>query len=84
MIPYQLSTGKTIYISFEDWLNINDEKIQEYVARNHGIDINDPFADIHFKENSQKPFDIPEIEEYIEPLNLDDIEDIKKEINDSD
>jgi len=43
MMAYQLSTGKTIYITFEEWLNLTDEKEQEYIANNTGYTVNDPF-----------------------------------------
>ena len=42
-MAYQLSTGKTIYITFEEWLNLTDEKEQEYIANNTGYTVNDPF-----------------------------------------
>lgn len=83
---YQLSTGKTIIISFEEWLNLDDLKIQELLAANAGMDIEDPFLDLKTKPDKIRypgTFNIeelPDIEEVVEPLPPDVIEQISKQI----
>lgn len=43
MVPYQLPTGKTIFIKSEDLLFMTDLKEQEYIANDIGCYINNPF-----------------------------------------
>lgn len=79
MIPYQLATGKTIYISFDQWMDLDDDKIQEYIAKNAGVEIFDPFVDFYIPENRNivsSPLNI----EDVEPLPEEEVEAIKKEI----
>lgn len=73
---YQLSTGKTINITFEQWSDLDDEKIQEYISNDSGIFLDDPFINVNFKEF--KKFNIPEIE--MEDLSEEDIKIIENEI----
>ncbi len=41
---YQLKNGKTIEISLEHYLQLNDEELEQYLAFNMGSEIEDPFA----------------------------------------
>jgi hypothetical protein len=84
MMKYQLSTGKTILISFDDWLNMTDEKEQEYLSKDAGFFVEDPFKDPNYKEFEPKKYNIPEVDDYIEPLDENFIEEIKKEIDGDD
>lgn len=77
---YELGNGKTIIISFEDWLNMTDEKEQEYIARDHGFFVEDPFKNPNYKEFETKKYNVPEVDD-IEPLDETFIEEIKKEID---
>lgn len=84
MISYQLSTGKTIYLTFEQWSNLTDEKISDYIAKDAGFEADDPFYDLSYTERRSKeinPQDLPPIEG-IEPLDAEIIEQVKKEIDD--
>ncbi len=74
MIKYQIGqTGKTVLITFEQWLNLTDEDIQEMVAANSGMSVDDPFSDFFMKEVTYESPD----------LSIEDIpDDIKKEIED--
>ena len=40
---YQLSNGKTIYLSVEDFLNLTDEDIQYLISTGQGSDPVNPF-----------------------------------------
>lgn len=82
MIPYQLNTGKTIFLTFEQWDNLTDEKLQEYISRDSGYFIEDPFKETDFKEFEPKKYAIPNVDDYVEPLDEDSINEIKKQIND--
>lgn len=65
MIPIQLPTGKTIFLTFEEWLNMTDEALQNIIADDIGMNIDDPFDKKIDKVKSYKDildeFDIPEI-----------------------
>lgn len=68
----------------EDYLDMTDEKLQEYLSRDAGYMIEDPFNEPNFKDFSSKNYDMPDVEEYVDPLDEEIIEKIKKEINESD
>jgi len=40
---YQLPNGKTIEISIEDFLDMDDEDFQNIVASGHGMEVTNPF-----------------------------------------
>lgn len=73
-VRYNLPTGKVVLLTDDEFWNLDDEKIQELIAFDRGIFIDDPFMDIKVKDF--KPLlDIPDLE-------LDELpEDIKKEID---
>lgn len=48
-IYYELN-GKTIILSVEEYLNLNDESIQNLIAEDRGLDINDPFTNLRVKD----------------------------------
>lgn len=81
MVRYELGNGKTILISFEDWLDMTDEKEQEYIARDQGFFVEDPFKEPNYKEFEPKNYNIPEVDGYVESLDENFIEEIKKEID---
>jgi hypothetical protein len=82
MIQYQLPTGKTIYISFEEFIDMTDQKEQEYIANDIGYHVHDPFymSSIHEREKKDKVIidfiniEVIELDGLIEPLDLDDDE----------
>jgi hypothetical protein len=51
---YQLPNGKTINISFEDFLELTDENIQYLVSINYGEVILSPFYKSSLTEKKQK------------------------------
>ena len=51
---YQLPNGKTISISFEQFLSLTDEDIQYLVSINYGDVILSPFHKSSIKEKKQK------------------------------
>jgi len=61
-------------LTIEQILDLDDEKIQEIIAKDLGMEINDPFSDIKFKDFHQK---------YLDPLDEESIDKIKKEIDES-
>lgn len=82
-VPYEIN-GKTVMLTIEQVLDLDDEGIQELIAKNQGMEINDPFQDIKFKDFSSKHYSVPDIEGVIDPLDEEIIEEIKKEIDESD
>lgn len=83
MMNYQLPTGKTVCISFEDWLNLTDEKIQDMIAKDAGIEVDDPFSNFSYKERKPNNYQLPPIEG-VEPIDEEIIEEIKKQIDGND
>lgn len=83
MVKYQLKTGKTIFITVDQWLDMTDEKEQEYMAKDAGYEINDPFSEPNYREFISKGYNVPNIDEHIESLDEDSVNEIKKEIDDS-
>lgn len=79
MVKYQLSTGKTVLLTMEQFLEMTDEKEQELIAADSGVEINDPFND--FTPTSQN--NDQEIELEIEEIPLEEIKKIKKEFDDT-
>jgi hypothetical protein len=58
MVPFQLPTGKTILI--EDPFSLSDEDIQNLIADDLGVEINNPFSNMH---DAIKIFESPDLEE---------------------
>lgn len=78
MIKYNLGNGKTVLLTMEQFLNLDDLKLQEMIAANAGVEEADyPFGDFSYK--GQKVEDDLDIE--IEKIPNDIIEDIKKEFS---
>jgi hypothetical protein len=80
MMRYELGNGKTILISFEEWLEMDDLFIQKKKAEDAGIFITDPFNNFDGKERIEN-FEVKEIiktkvpdEANIAPEELDEIE----------
>lgn len=73
-VPYELN-GKTIMLSVDDILDLDDQAIQELIARDLGVEINDPFAD-GFNDFETKDY-------RIEPLDKEVVDKIKKEFDES-
>ena len=72
VIRYQIgATGKTVLLTFEQWINLDDLVIQDLIASNSGYEINDPFMDLSIKETNIE----------IQDIQIEDIPDeIKEEI----
>ena len=79
-VPYQLPNGKTVMLTIDQILDLDDIALQDLMAKNLGVEINDPFAEISYKEFEPKEYPIPDVEE-IEPLDDESIDDIKKQID---
>ena len=78
MIPYQRGNGKTVMLTFEQWLNLTDEKIQDLIADNEGYEIDNPFDKVIDRARDYEIYtDIPKDLTPDIPEELD-IEDIKK------
>lgn len=88
MVRYELGNGKTIFISMEDYLDMTDEKLQEYIAKDSGYMVEDPFNEPNFKDFSLKNYEVLNVDVIVDPLDEDIVEEIikeiKKEIDDSD
>lgn len=80
MVRYQLPTGKTVLLTVDQFLDLDDYKVQELIASNAGIEIEDPFIGFDGKE-PEPGSPIPDVESYVEPLPEEEIIKIKKEIN---
>ena len=75
---YSLSNGKTVRISFEDWLSLTDERIQELLASDAGYYTEDPFIDLD-EGYDKKKYSLPDLS--IEELDPDQVKEIEDEIN---
>lgn len=75
MIKYNLGNGKTVLLTMEQFLNLDDMKMQEMIANNAGVEIDYPFGDFSYKGQSKDD----DINIEIEQLPIDEIEKIKKE-----
>ncbi len=73
MVRYNLSNGKTVLLTMEQYLAMDDLKEQELLASGRGVEINNPFAD--FSITSQN-----DDEEFIELEEIPD-EEIKTILN---
>ena len=51
-MQYQLSTGKVIYITIEQYLSMTDHDIQYLISTNAGETIHNPFTRSALDENS--------------------------------
>jgi len=78
VVKYQLSTGKTVLLTMEQYLELTDEKEQELIAADSGVEINDPFNDFSPIEPKEE-----NIELEIEEIPLEEIKKIKKEFDDT-
>ena len=58
MTPFQLPTGKTVFV--EDPLMLTDEDIMNLIADDMGVEINNPFSN---EISSIKFLEIPESED---------------------
>jgi hypothetical protein len=80
LIPYELPNGRTVMLTIDQILNLDDLAIQDMMAKNLGMEILDPFANLDFREFQTKEHELPSPEE-IEPLDEDSIKKIKDEID---
>lgn len=68
-------------MSFEDWLNMTDERLQELIASNAGYEIDNPFIGLDAKEvKEDDTIEVPDIEELVDPLPEEEIDKIKQEL----
>ena len=76
MILYQLSNGKCVYLTVEEFLNLTDLEIQYLISVNYGESILDPFFGSAIESNkSEKVYDfeyLPNDEEDINNIASDD------------
>lgn len=82
-MKYQLQTGKTINISLEQFLTMTDLDLEALIAADSGSYVDDPFSDLdatEHKDKSKIESEIPQVEEIPE----EEIEQIKKELEDGD
>lgn len=81
-VKVELGNGKTVMMSLEDYLNLDEQGIQKLIASDAGMVIEDPFVDFDVQDSKRRTYTIPDIDEYIEPLPDDEVEKIKKQIKD--
>jgi hypothetical protein len=53
---YQLSNGKTIYLTMDQYLDLTDEDIQYMISVDYGDQILNPFADSAVVENVKEKY----------------------------
>ena len=80
---YQLPSGKTIYLSVEEFLNLTDADVQYLVASNYGDTIVNPFTGSAVHNNAKERVydfsdyhndDDPEKDIEINPNDLDEMQ----------
>lgn len=77
---YQLPNGKTIEISTEDFLDMDDEDFQNIIASGYGLELTDPFF---YSGMQAKQKFIEDISDQIDDKDLTEINIIDK-LNDQD
>jgi hypothetical protein len=74
---YQLPNGKVVYLSIEEYLNLNDEDVQYLMSIDYGDYMPDPFADSAInKKSKEEYYDFeyyPQDDEAINNIAADDI-----------
>lgn len=68
---YNLKTGKTIQISFEQWLNMTEEDEEYLIATDTGSFRNNPFSD--------SSFDIKQEEDEIYQKEINELDELSPE-----
>jgi hypothetical protein len=77
---YQLSNGKVIYLSIEEYLSLSDQDLHELANSGYGDEPCHSFFYGKQKRDKQKPkeipLDIPKEDEDIDPnnINFDDLD----------
>ncbi len=74
---YQLPNGRIIEMSVEQFLELDDNDIQELVGLSpiYSMEINNPFYKLNCGKSSRKEKRDPELDHEVEP----DLHDVKKE-----
>lgn len=68
MLAIQLPTGKTVFLTVDEWLNMTDESYQNLIADQKGFEIEDPFSKILDKSLDIEDRDLPNIPEELEEI----------------
>ena len=71
---YQLSSGKIIEISLEQYLDMTDEDIEYFIAYNIGDEINNPFYNASFNYKQVNLVEDDKNEEVLDLLDTDIIQ----------
>jgi hypothetical protein len=73
---YQLSNGKVVHLSIEEYLNLTDDDIQYLIALDFGENIQNPFTGSAVEQNTkEKYYDfgfVPENDDEINNIISDD------------
>lgn len=81
MIPIQIN-GKTVFKTFDEWINMTDQDYQDLVAKDDGLEIDNPFdtcidkiRDSNFQWNLP---DLPKDEDWEDSKKPDNGKDLPK------
>lgn len=82
---YQLPTGKTVILTDDEFFDLDDDKLQQLIAEDRGIFLENPFEDLNLREfkkfdNNDEIIildDLPNIEE----IPIEVIKNIENEFN---
>lgn len=77
MIAIQLETGKTVFKTFQEWLDMTPEQYQEMIARDEGFEIDNPFDHSLDRIKDDIVWDIPDPVDDTILQELKDLEDKK-------
>jgi len=67
---YQLSNGKVVHLSIEEYLNLTDDDIQYLIALDFGEDIQNPFTGSAVEQNTkEKYYDFDFVSENDDEIN---------------
>lgn len=80
-IRYQLPNGKTILISYDEFEKLDSNKIQDLIANNSGVYIDDPFVKDVDKNKNYQEFELFDID--FNELPPEEVEKIKKETDEN-
>jgi hypothetical protein len=80
MIPFQLPSGKTVFLTWEQWDTLTDEDVQDMMADDLGYYIEDPF---NVQILNGRAFDVPDTFSEYKVLPEDEIKKLKNDFEDS-
>lgn len=74
MLAVQLENGKTVFKTFQEWIDMTPEQYQEMIARDEGFEIDNPFDHTLDRIKDDTVWDIPDT---IDETVLQELQDLE-------